>query len=179
MQVLPKKDVYQKNSLIMHVSNHHPLAQQLTVNNKDSDIGVHSVSINLIFHGEQAYISPNDVAVEDRAAHKVPTWNYSKVHVKAKACAVFNQDEKYALMEQSTNYFERANNNPWLLTDVPKKAIEQMFKAITFVNVSITDIEGSFKLSQNKPRKVIEQIAEQLTRNSHADLAKQMLAQPT
>ena len=53
-----------------------------------------------------------------------------------------------------------------------------MLKAITFIKIAITDIEGNFKLSQNKPRKVTEQIAEHLTRNNKAKLAKQMLVQP-
>ena len=105
------------NYLIAHVSNSHPIVRKLAASRKDNDNCKNSVSVNLIFHGEQAYISPNNVAIENRAAHKVPTWNYSKVHVTAQASEVLNRDEKYTLMEQSTNYFERTHDNPWLLTD--------------------------------------------------------------
>jgi transcriptional regulator len=139
--------------LILHVSNQHPLAKQLKANREGEKIDIEakkqvSTKVSLVFHGEQGYISPNDVEVEDRDAHKVPTWNYSKVHVDAQASEVFNRNEKYKLMEQSTHYFERSSDNPWLLSDAPANDIEQMLKAITFIKLSITDIEGSFKPNQ-------------------------------
>jgi transcriptional regulator len=143
---------HQSPMLVLHVSNHHPLAKQLKANTEGEKIDKNtnkqestSTKVSLVFHGEQGYISPNDIEAKDRAAHKVPTWNYSKVHVIADASEVFNRHEKYQLMEQSTDYFERSRDTPWLLTDAPERAIEQMLKAITFLKLSIIDIEAHFK----------------------------------
>jgi transcriptional regulator len=178
-------------TLIAHVSNHHPLAKRVKVNresnsgNENSAQRVNattkkhstSVSISLVFHGDQGYISPNDIVEEDRPLHKVPTWNYSKVHVIANANEIYKPDEKYQLMKQSTDYFERTSDNPWVLTDVPEAAIKQMLKAITFIEISITHIEGSFKLSQNKPKQVVEQIAQKSVLKGNVALAGQVLSQ--
>ncbi len=167
----------QSTILIAHISNIHPLAGCLKSTRSNESNGKKPININLIFHGEEAYISPNDVAVDDKVSHKVPTWNYSKVHVSASVYEVVNPSEKYRLMEQSTDYFERSSDKPWVLKDVPNKAIEQMLKAITFIKMSIIDIEGSFKLSQNKPKIIVEQITNKLARNNKGELAKQMLRQ--
>ncbi|GAW95960.1 hypothetical protein MTCD1_01566 [Colwellia marinimaniae] len=54
--------------LMAHVSNQHPLAQQL----RSTDGIKNAINISLIFHGEDDYISPHDVSVEHSARRNKP-----------------------------------------------------------------------------------------------------------
>jgi len=152
----------QQTSLIGHTSNQHPLAKTLKQNQVENII--------LIFHGEQGYISPNY-----SEGQPVPTWNYSKVQITGEAKAITDSNEKYKQMDLSTQYFEKEQDQPWLFDSAPSKAIEQMLKAITIFKVSIHEINGQFKLSQNKPAIAKKQISEQLILNGNRSLAEQML----
>ncbi|KGJ93429.1 FMN-binding negative transcriptional regulator [Colwellia psychrerythraea] len=163
----------ERNTLTAHVSNHHPLAEVL----KHSS----TVALQLIFHGEDAYISPRDVAKQHNQAQSVPTWNYAKVHVSGIAREIKNSDEKYRYMAASTAYFEHrlgSNNRtkPWSIEEAPAIAIQKMLNAITVFDITITHLEGRFKLSQNKPKAVQKELAEQLTTRGAQDLGQLMLA---
>jgi transcriptional regulator len=155
--------------LIAHVSNHHPLAKKLLTQKH--------VQVSLVFHGEQGYISPHchDKIKVNIGGQNVPTWNYAKVHVIGIAKPILSPEGKYQQMKISSQYFEREQEKPWKLTEVPDKKIRQMLTAITFFKVKISRIEGSFKLSQNKPEQVKKQIAEQLLKKDKAKLAAQIL----
>jgi len=163
--------------LMAHVSNNHPLAKKLQQST--------SVAINLVFHGGDAYISPNDVSSDNRQAQMVPTWNYAKVHIAGTAVEIKADDEKYNHMEQTSDYFEyrersplawQDSNNYWALGDAPKTAIKHMLNAITVFTVQVDDIDGRFKLSQNKSPQVKEQLAKQLSQRGTAELGQLMLA---
>ena len=174
------------HQLMAHVSNQHPLAQHLkAVANSDyKDNAEGKKNITLIFHGEDDYISPNDVSAEHSSMQKVPTWNYAKVHVSGQVTEVTNLDEKYQHMLISSDHFEQVKvqqkiTSPnkqvvWSLASAPSHAIEHMLKAITVFTFTISRIEGRFKLSQNKPTALRAQIAEQITKRNKPTLAKQI-----
>jgi len=153
----------QQSELIGHTSNQHPLAKQLKLNQMQD--------ISLIFHGEEGYISPNY-----SQGQPVPTWNYAKVLVRGEAKAVTDNDEKYKQMDKTTQYFERDQEKPWVLDSTPNKAIIQMLNAITIFKITITEISGQFKLSQNKSTSIKQEISEALHLKGNKTLAKQMLS---
>jgi transcriptional regulator len=177
--------------LLAHVSNHHPLAKQIKSNSPAQG----NTQITLIFHGEDDYISPNDVSDEVRAMQTVPTWNYSKVHVTGQLIEFKNIDDKYQQLLLMSNYFEHKKvkqgltsaekNIAWSLADSVNKSsqeqpslmneqINHMLKAITVFSFTIDKVEGHFKLSQNKNTAVRRQIAEQVYKRNKTLLAKQM-----
>ncbi len=165
--------------LMAHVSNNHPLVSKLQKSAK-----VTKITISLIFHGGDAYVSPHDVCADDRKSQMVPTWNYAKVHVTGSATIVKNSDEKLSLMAQTSDYFECSQRSPiagqedstyWKLNDAPDTAIKHMLNAITVFSVQISDIEGRLKMSQNKSIQVKEQIAKQLAIRGTAALGQLML----
>lgn len=164
----------EKQYLIGHVSNQHPLAQQLqptmqTTMQATMQATKAVVHIGLVFHGPNAYISPNY-----SEGQPVPTWNYAKIHIKGCAVIINNPTDKYLQMQQTTAYFEQTQPNPWLLDALPSSAIENMLKAITIFKVSIDDLQGQLKLSQNKSSTVTAQIISRLTSNNQHELAAQM-----
>lgn len=154
--------------LIAHVSNQHPLAKKL--------ITQKGVRVSLVFHGEQGYISPHchDDSDDNIRGQVVPTWNYAKVHVKGVANIIKTPEQKYQQMRISSQYFERKQKQPWQLTNMCNKKVQQMLTAITFFEVIIDTFEGHFKLSQNKPEQVKNRIAEKLIQSGDAKLADQI-----
>jgi len=153
--------------LLGHVSNHHPLAMQLK--------SCSSVGICLLFHGEHGYVSPNYVSEQYSKEQRVPTWNYCNVQVLGKAKMIIDKQDKYQHMHETTNYFEQTQQSPWQLDSAPNKMIEQMLNAITLFSIEIGQIEGRFKLSQNKSFEVKQQIAKRLQLQGKHELSKQML----
>jgi transcriptional regulator len=201
--------------LVAHISNHHPLAvqlnrQQVYQSVKESN----NNSIKLIFHGENDYISPNDIAVTHRHLNPVPSWNYVNVHLEGKVSVIGETKQKLQQLLDSSEYFEhrytllnstsltntslkntvkdntvkndKVTNctdeainseaqSPWSPHSISNKTIEQsiipMLNAITFFKLTIQTCEGRFKLSQNKPKVVREDIAIQLRKRQKHDLA--------
>ena len=161
----------ERSTLTAHVSNHHPLAEVLRSS---------TLALQLVFHGEDAYISPRDVAIENSHAQSVPTWNYAKVHVSGIAHEIKAADDKYQYMAASSVYFEQRlskdnKTKPWSIEEAPAIAIQKMLNAITIFSISITHIEGRFKLSQNKSKAVQQELAEQLTARGVEELGQLML----
>jgi len=152
-------------TLIAHVSNRHPLAEKLLADEH--------VPLNLVFHGEQSYISPH--CHDNIAGQVVPTWNYVKVHVTGVAKPILSPEEKFRQMTLSSQHFEREQDKPWKIAELSDKKIKQMLTAITFFKVIISKIEGNYKLSQNKSEQVKKRIAEQLLEKGKAELAAQIL----
>jgi len=163
----------ERTELTAHVSNHHPLAEVLQRSS--------TAALQLVFHGEDAYISPRDVAIENSHAQSVPTWNYAKVHVSGIAHEIKESDDKYQYMAASTAYFEQRlskdNTTPhWSIEEAPTVTIQKMLNAITIFNISITHLEGRFKVSQNKSKAVQQELAEQLTARGKHELGQLMFA---
>ncbi|MBL4830234.1 MAG: FMN-binding negative transcriptional regulator [Aliivibrio sp.] len=125
------------NKLIGHVSNNHPLAQKL-MNNLVT-------KIQLIFNGVNGYISPNYAKEQ-----VVPTWNYAAVTVQATANIVNDKHDKLRIMKMTTAHFEHSQTIPWKLSAMTEKKLTMMLNAITVFTLTITEINGNFKLSQNK-----------------------------
>ncbi len=155
--------------LVGHVSNNHPLAAQL------KNVASNNVTLNLVFHGENAYISPNYVGTANSSAQLVPTWNYSAVHISGYAIEVVEHDEKHQQMRLTSEYFEQDQTSAWSLDYAPETAINHMLQAITIFKVEITDIQGRLKLSQNKSRNIKEEIAKNLADRGMQVIAQQML----
>lgn len=117
----------ERSTLTAHVSKHHPLAKALKHSTK--------VALKLVFHGENAYISPKDVSKQHSHAQSVPTWNYAKVHVSGIAHEVTGIDDKYQYMAASTAYFEQhlSKNDmkeTWSIEETPAAAIQNMLNSV-------------------------------------------------
>ena len=195
LQVNDKSCINQQ-ILVAHMSNHHPLAVQLNRQQVYQSVKepIKNTSIKLIFHGENDYISPNDIAFTHRHLNPVPSWNYVNVHIEGQVSVIAEAPQKLAQILASSEYFEHRYNllnnkvtncihetinseeqSRWSPHSLSNQTIDQtimpMLNAITFFKLSIQTCEGFFKLSQNKPRVVIEDIAAQLRKRQKNDLA--------
>ena len=99
-----------------------------------------------IFHGPHAYISPSWYRSDSPA---VPTWNYSTVHARGKLKLIEETDQKAAILERLVKAYESPQPSPWQ-NQLPPAVQEKMVAGIIAFEMPIEQLDGKFKLSQNR-----------------------------
>ncbi len=130
--------VYKDEKLIGHIDIYNPQTPLLMDHNE----------VTIIFSGPQCYISPSVYTTT-----QLPTWNYIKVHLKG---TVERIESKAALKEsliKMTEFLEAPDHKYVLEADNPR--MEHNLNYIEMFEITITDWEGKFKLSQDKNPKDI------------------------
>lgn len=99
------------------------------------------------FSGPDAYISPDWYDAPDQ----VPTWNYVAVHLRG-TLALLPPDALPDLLARQSAALESrlAPKPPWLMDKVASEALGRMMRMIVPLRLTITAIDGTWKLGQNK-----------------------------
>jgi transcriptional regulator len=128
----------------------------------------------VVFHGPQAYISPNWYPSKHEAHRQVPTWNYAVVH--AHGTLTVRDDERFVrgLVARLTRRHEAAEPRPWRMGDSAPDFIDGLLQHIVGIEIAVTRLVGKSKLSQNKEPRDREGAAGRLDALGHADLAQAM-----
>lgn len=102
-----------------------------------------------IFHGPNAYISPNWYPSKQIDGKAVPTWNYAAVHVYGTLNTF--EDSQWLLdhLDRASQIYEKQQTSPWSIADAPESYINSMTKAILGIEIDITRIIANTKMSQN------------------------------
>lgn len=140
-------------SLIGHIDKFNPHVELLQ----------NHIPAQAIFHGPDCYISPNVYRTT-----QLPTWNYVKVHISAKATKIKAADAVRASIASMTSFLE-TSENPYIL-DVENPRVQSLTDYIVGFELEITSWEGKFKLSQDKLRKDRNLAKEALIEKSRKDL---------
>lgn len=114
---------------------------------RDYDVQVEALAI---FHGSDAYISPNWYPSKAEHHKEVPTWNYIVLNVYGHLRVQDDPVWLRGFLEKLTAQQEANFAKPWQLTDAPEDYLQKMLKAIVGIELEITRWEGKWKLSQNK-----------------------------
>lgn len=103
-----------------------------------------------IFQGPQSYISPS--WYPSKAAHGkvVPTWNYVVVHARGLLRVRREHDWLLQHLDDLTRQHEGARPDPWSVSDAPEDFIQRQLRGLVGFEIAITDLQGTWKLSQNK-----------------------------
>jgi transcriptional regulator len=100
----------------------------------------------MIFHGPHAYVS-----VSNYPAHEnVPTWNYGVVHVYGNARVFSTPEELLGMLHELIPMFDPAYAEQW--ASLSEDYRSRMLSHIVGFEITVTDIEAKFKLSQNRTR---------------------------
>jgi transcriptional regulator len=100
-----------------------------------------------IFSGPHAYISPRWYA----SGPAVPTWNYADVHACGKVRLIDEADWLRSFLDRLSKRHEAGSEAPWRMEDQPAAYMTGMLKGIVGFDITVTRLEGKFKLSQNRP----------------------------
>jgi transcriptional regulator len=100
-----------------------------------------------IFNGPHAYISPRWYA----NGPAVPTWNYADVHAYGTVRLIDDAVWLRGFLERLAQRHEAGSETPWRMEDQPPAYMSGMLRGIVGLDITVTRLEGKFKLSQNRP----------------------------
>ncbi len=103
--------------------------------------------VMVVFAGPHTYISSSWYDHEN-----VPTWNYITAHVYGRV-RITEGDELLNDLKDLTNKYEKASANPVRVENMSEKLLVPELRGIVGIQVEITRIESTFKLSQNRDDK--------------------------
>ncbi len=116
----------------------------------------------VIFQGPHTYISPSWY---EQAAN-VPTWNYAVVHAYGKPRLIDDSAALYAMLRELVDHHEAGFAEPWAVE--PHRAhAEKLMPAIVGLEISITRLEGKYKLSQNRSETDQQRVIEALSASDY------------
>ena len=110
----------------------------------------------VIFQEPHAYISPK---LYDNPV-SVPTWNYIAVHAYGVPQIHHSIEDRIAVLEDSFKVFEPQYQKQW--ESLPEDYKNGLLDGIVAFSIKIKEIEGKFKLSQNRTEGDRERIIEEL-----------------
>ena len=106
------------------------------------------VPARLVGQGPHSYVSPDWYEMPQQ----VPTWNYVAVHLSGeiRPCT---SDALLAQLDQISAQFEArlAPKRPWTHAKMEPQVMEGMMRQIVPFALHVTQVDGTWKLGQNKP----------------------------
>ncbi|NGX10477.1 FMN-binding negative transcriptional regulator [Mycobacteroides franklinii] len=121
-----------------------------------------------IFAGPQAYISPSFYATKAETGKVVPTWNYEVLTVHGVLTAHDDPDWVRTLVTELTDRHEQGRDAPWGIDDAPAAFTAAQIRAIVGIELSIDQVEGKKKMSQNQPERNRTGVIEGLRRSDRS-----------
>lgn len=118
----------------------------------------------ITIEGAHDYISPSWYG-----SPGVPTWNYQAVHIYGQCVVSQNSEDLQEIVNALTTKYEAAFKAPWQPEYKPA-----MLGAIIGIEVTISEIQCKYKLSQNRPSDDRAKVIEQLKEIGSNKLAKAM-----
>jgi transcriptional regulator len=104
----------------------------------------------MIFHGPEAYVTPNWYPSKAQHGKVVPTWNFAAVHAYGRPEVMHERDWLLRHVSELTAQQESGEAQPWLVSDAPPQFIEVMLRGIVGFRFPIARLEGKWKMSQNR-----------------------------
>lgn len=104
----------------------------------------------VVFQGENNYVTPSWYPSKDEHHRVVPTWNYEMVQMRGKPVLHESSEWLYGQVSHATNMLERHRTQPWQVTDAPEEFVDAQMQGIVGLEIFVTDIQGKWKMSQNK-----------------------------
>lgn len=133
----------------LHLVRSNPIARALTT----------PLAVTIAVLGGDSYVSPDWYGVSDQ----VPTWNYVAVHLTGTLELRPAEELRDLLDRQSAAYEVRLlPKAPWKTDKMTPKVIDTLMRMIVPCRMQITGVDGTWKLSQNKPDAVREAAADHM-----------------
>lgn len=125
-------------SLDLHLVRSNPIARLLAT----------PQPATLAITGPEGYVSPDWYGLEDQ----VPTWNYVAVHLRG-TLSLLPEDELRPLIDRLSAQFESrlAPKAPWTSSKMPPATMDRLMRMIVPCRMTVDEVQGTWKLAQNKP----------------------------
>ena len=127
-----------------------------------------------VFLGPHAYVSPNWYPSKAETGKAVPTWNYITVHAKGRIQWLQDAAWLRAHVTRLSDTHEAARADPWNIGDAPESYIEAMLRGIVGFELTVTQLDGKYKLTQNRDAADREGVRAAFEREGREELARLM-----
>jgi transcriptional regulator len=114
----------------------------------------------VIFQGPHTYVSPSWYVTEPN----VPTWNYAVVHAYGRPRIITNEDEWMRVIRDSVATYESGFEKPWTV-ERAGELVPRILPGTVAFEISLTRVEGKFKLNQNRAPEDRRAVMERLERS--------------
>ena len=104
----------------------------------------------MIFQGPEGYITPNWYPSKAQHGKVVPTWNFAVVHAYGRPEAIDDAAWLRQHVAELTAQQEQDQPKPWAPSDAPDTFINAMVRGIVGFRFVITQLEGKWKMNQNR-----------------------------
>ena len=136
-----------------------------------------------MFLGPHAYISPSWYPSKAETGKAVPTCNFITVHARGPIARFDDADWLRRHVGALTRMHEAGTHEagrarPWAVEDAPGDYIDGMLRAIVGFELTITRLEGKWKLSQNRSAADIEGVRRGLAQEGDDEMARLMAGDP-
>jgi transcriptional regulator len=121
------------NKLVAHIDKFNPQVKTLQ----------NGAEVLVVFKGPDAYISPSIYTTK-----QLPTWNYIIVHITGTVTLINDPEAAKETMIEMTKFLEQPNQK--FILEKENKAMQRSVNYIQAFDITITNWEGKFKLSQDK-----------------------------
>jgi transcriptional regulator len=119
----------------------------------------------IVVAGPDAYVSPDWYGPPDQVPDQVPTWNYVAVHLRGTLAPLPPEALRPQAEALSDEHEARLpGKRPWTTAKMTPGAMERMMRMILPFRLTVTAVEGTWKLNQNKPAEVRARAAAALAR---------------
>lgn len=121
----------------LHLVRSNPIARLLTA----------PMAAGIAVSGPDSYVSPDWYGVADQ----VPTWNYVAVHLRGTLARRPDEEMRDLLDRQSALFETRLHpKRPWTTGKMTPDVRDRMMRAILPCALDILEVDGTWKLNQNK-----------------------------
>ncbi|WP_298937922.1 FMN-binding negative transcriptional regulator [uncultured Ruegeria sp.] len=128
-------------------------------------------TVRIAVSGPDGYVSPDWYEIADQ----VPTWNYVAVHLTGQLEQLPHDALLDLLDRQSAFYEERLlPKPPWTTGKMSDEALARMMRMIVPCRMRVDDIQGTWKLNQNKTDEVRLRAADQMYAHGFGDENEQL-----
>jgi transcriptional regulator len=120
-----------------------------------------------IFTGPHAYVSPTWY----EGGPAVPTCNYAEVHAYGSVRTIEDESWLRDFLDRLSQPYEAGNPEPWRMADQPANYLAGMLRGVVGFEIEVAQLEGKFKLSQNRPARDRPRIVSALDARGDPDSA--------
>jgi transcriptional regulator len=114
------------------------------------------------------YVTPSWYETKRQTGRVVPTWNYVAVHATGRLRVVDDPAWLRRQIEALTAEHEGRRATPWAVSDAPEDFVVAQMRAIVGIEIDILDLQGKWKLSQNRTEADRRGVADGLGREDDA-----------
>lgn len=114
-------------------------------------------NVLVLFTGAHTYVSASWYTNPQVAS----TWNYMSVQAKGKI-SFLDEDSLRNILQRTTTQYENNPHSTALYEKMPEEYIAKQIKAIIGFEIEVTELQNTFKLSQNREETSYKNIIHQL-----------------